>query len=362
MAFTVVLSRSKEFWVKRLEPVAPTARVATMRQWILYVDESGLFEERKPPFSPNFVGGVLVDITDVQVDLSVLKRGLLECFPFLSWPLHATVCRQPAAHVAGSMFNPGDGPPWIKRLHEAVERRSTAALKGLHLAVERREVPDQAMLLDATRDLVAEAPALITRLRELMILGERKLSTRLAHVARLLGDSLLVSGAAAESAASYPVVLTAAIRSSLRLIRRRLGPQPRFRLTVAARGKSNGEDFNDDDVMACASEAMLTAFPFSQPRSPDIEIVSDLPKPMNESTSPWLVVADFACNRLFSQLGRDQGFADLERYASSRLGLPLRGRPEWSSRPLPSLDFEGEGARAWVSEQRLEWEHARRVL
>jgi hypothetical protein len=333
-----------------------------MRQWILYVDESGLFEAPNSPFAPNFVGGVLVDVTDVQADLAVLKRGLLECFPLLPWPLHSTICRQPAAHVAGSMLNPAVGPPWMKRLHAAVERRSTPALKDLHLAVERREMPDQAILVKATEALVAEAPALVRMVRELMILGERKLSTRLAHVARLLGDSLLVSGAAGESSTSYSVILTAAIRSSLRLIRRRLGPQPAFRLTVASRGNSNGEDLSDDDVMACASEAMRMTFPFREPRSPDIEIASDLPKPMNESTSPWLVVADFACNRLFSELGRDQGFPDLERHASLKLGLPLRGRPEWASRPLPSIDFEGEVARSWVSEQRLEWEQARSTL
>ena len=342
-------------------PVATLRPGADMKQWILYVDESGLFDEPGQP-GISFVGGVLLEVSERTADLAVLKRGVQECFPFLPWPLHATIARQASAHVVGSMIGSVQAPPWMKPLQQLVEKPTTESLSALREAVKRGVMPRQAVLVTAGNDLRREAPASMSHLQDAVDHGMRLIAHRLRHVSVALGDAVVISGAAVESGTGYAAALTSCIRSALRLIRSKTQPQPSLRLTVASRGKPDGELLDDDDVMDCAAAALIDAYPFASAMRPDVAVSSDHTKPMGTDTSPWLVVADYVCNRLFSRLGQQVALERVEQNASEVIGIPLRARPDWFSKRLPTVDFSGGTSFPWATQQRTEWDLARRGL
>jgi hypothetical protein len=154
-----------------------------------------------------------------------------------------------------------------------------------------------------------------------------------------------------------------ALHRALQLIRVRSGPQDALRLTVAARRKPDGTSVSREDVHSCAAEAARLATLPGEPPVPDVEVTADFPREMRSDTSPWLVVADFVCNRLYQPVRTARTWDAFQRHEDTTLGLPLLAPVRWLEHSLPTFAFERgpDGWEpGWARDQALRWRTAAR--
>lgn len=303
----------------------------TTPEWILYLDESGPFEEGE---AHGLVGGVLLDVSRVELGVGALTQALMRCYPCSPWPLHATDLRRPMSHVAGAMLRglAADAlPPAVAKVLPLVDATPEGPLAEFRRLVQQRQTPRQELLDSARGHLFRLDPQACSALQTYVRNCDVSLSHLLGALTGVLHGRVFAFGAAVGRREPYAAAFEACVHHALRCLRRP-GPQPALRLTVAERNVSLHTLENWSARAAQLDDA-------EGPWAPDVEVTCDSPKAMNASVTPWLVLADFICNRLWGPVRRASRWERLVDEAHTLVRLPVLFPVERLSANLPCVTF-----------------------
>lgn len=339
--------------------------------WLLFVDESGRFEE---PDEPTAIAGLLLRSRDEPVLRSALRKSLCRAFPLVRYPQHATELRRPTAYAAAAMLRT---PAADETQEERDARRAAApAVRVLSDAPPRSLAAD---FMDAVRNgrmptcealnradawLSRRAPAAWSDLEAWRRRCERHMAGLLSKLHEELDGHawvLLMGGrGAGEEWDTYEASprlcrdaylrqLEALFERTLSLLRGR-GTRRRIIAYVATRPVTlegfGSVELWSREVMRPAEAAAVTALGSDWRDS--VRLIAGAPiVRYDEFVHPGVVLADFLGNRLRMRLWERRDWTRLAEAVARVAPLPIEATatlaPELGA--LPTLGMDGPARR-----------------